>query len=568
MRNKSGDVVTEHTAGEGSIAEQLAPVAARMRRAHSSVRPVSQVLIAIPANEPDAMFAIVRDEVLRWMRNRAGKPLPKTAWDGESFELADVGAQRAEATLLEDVGYWAARLDDLDTTTPQRFWTSEAAVAKRDDSLLFGARLYCVTRGEDSQFVSSTPGFVRQIVENCGGAIDGRQIGDRPWIVHTMEEAEELVELICNPSRKHDVIAISTHDSSDDPMATLISADNVYSRTLGAAHVAVITATGAFALTNLLGKEFSAFRQAVRTYRPGFDPDQAQPYDHPLALGQRISEWHGGPGAFQIRLIDQCLRATVSRLDLEEQLPPYARAKQIARELRRKARTEAGASDSELLELALDENEQLKKQIEEQSDTYDGLIREMEAELGVAVQAEKEADSRIYGLKARVDYLEHALQTTPSRVQKTPIPDNFQEIEDWAFKHLAGQIVLQNRAIRAARKSPFEDVGLAYRALLILRDLYVPMRLRGGDDLRKAYEDALAIEGLSDEASFGGHRAGEQGDTYYVNFGGRKRELDRHLKGSNSRDPRFGFRLYFLWDDETQQVVVGSLPNHLKTRIT
>ena len=33
---------------------------------------------------------------------------------------------------------------------------------------------------------------------------------------------------------------------------------------------------------------------------------------------------------------------------------------------------------------------------------------------------------------------------------------------------------------------------------------------------------------------------------YSVTYLGRKTEIDMHLKGSNSRDPRYCFRVYFL----------------------
>jgi len=41
-----------------------------------------------------------------------------------------------------------------------------------------------------------------------------------------------------------------------------------------------------------------------------------------------------------------------------------------------------------------------------------------------------------------------------------------------------------------------------------------------------------------------------------------------YLKGSSSREERYGFRLYFYWDEDTRQVVVGSFPGHLTTRVT
>ena len=48
--------------------------------------------------------------------------------------------------------------------------------------------------------------------------------------------------------------------------------------------------------------------------------------------------------------------------------------------------------------------------------------------------------------------------------------------------------------------------------------------------------------------------------------GGKRVELDRHLKKGTNREPRYCFRLYFFWDDTTSQVVVGWLPSHLSTR--
>ena len=141
-------------------------------------------------------------------------------------------------------------------------------------------------------------------------------------------------------------------------------------------------------------------------------------------------------------------------------------------------------------------------------------------------------------------------------------------LEQWGRQHLAGKVVLHSRAIRAARKSPFEDTALVYKSLLVLRDHYVPMKHAGGAQLRAAYDQALRELHLEDAPCFTGPGAGNEGDTYIVEFAGRKRELDRHLKGSNNRDPRFGFRLYFFWDDDEQQVVVGSLPGHLESRLT
>jgi hypothetical protein len=102
----------------------------------------------------------------------------------------------------------------------------------------------------------------------------------------------------------------------------------------------------------------------------------------------------------------------------------------------------------------------------------------------------------------------------------------------------------------------------------VLRDYYVPMRRDGGLDLKDAFEQRCAELGLEEQPTFAGARSGEEGDTYFIKLGGRRLELDRHLKKGNSREPRYCFRLYFLWDDSSNQVVVGWLPSHLSTRAT
>lgn len=164
----------------------------------------------------------------------------------------------------------------------------------------------------------------------------------------------------------------------------------------------------------------------------------------------------------------------------------------------------------------------------------------------------------------------HASESDPAAdAENAQFPDNFDDLERWFEEHLSGgKVRLLRRAVRAAKKSPFKNPRLAYRALSILHDYYVPMRIEGGKARKDEYDKALRAANLTEAATFAGTRSGEYGDTYFVTHGGRKRELVRHLKGGNSRDPRYGFRLYFFWDDDDREVVVGSLPNHLTTRIS
>jgi hypothetical protein len=44
--------------------------------------------------------------------------------------------------------------------------------------------------------------------------------------------------------------------------------------------------------------------------------------------------------------------------------------------------------------------------------------------------------------------------------------------------------------------------------------------------------------------------------------------LDVHLKKGTSRESRHCLRIYFFWDEDSDQVVVGHLPDHLTNDLT
>ena len=539
----------------GSLAEQLASVLPRLRgaRAPASGPPACRVALRIPADDLDGAFGEVRNEALRWMQNRAGRRLPDEAWRGEGFELAGAGPLRAEAAPEADG--WTARLDEADGDAPDLSWTTEIEVARDGEAISAQIRLVCAAPGE-SPPARSVPGLVRWMADRFGVLSDGRPVGAGPRLVDTPERVEKFVALLCDPERRQDVLAIATGDRDGGPSAALVSPRSVFERTLGAAHVAAVTATASFALTDLVGKELSVFHQAARTYRPGFDLWRAEPRDHPLTVGARISDWAGGPEAFEDFLVAACLRAGAA--DGGERPPASSAARRTAPAALRAPAAPAVLSGGEGPDDALRrENEDLRAENQK-------LAEALGKERSAAAAARKENRS----LKDRVAHLERAQGNAPARPDGPAVPDSFKRLEQWAKEHLDGRVRLLPRAVGAAKKSAFEDVALAYRALLILRDRYVPMRLDGGNDKLTAYREALLQEGLREEPTFAGARAGEHGDAYFVRHGGRKRQLERHLKGSNARNERRGFRLYFFWDESDREVVVGWLPTHLPTRIS
>lgn len=537
---------------------------------HPIVKTVSQVQLRLQRSGDDP-FKTVQQEILEWVRRKAGKPLPKAAWDGLSFELDEVGAQRVTATHLEVPRYWSARADDADRYVAQRTWITEIGLASAaDGGVVFGCRLVVSARGDNPVYQPSIPVFVRDVVSGGSAYLDNRLLTTEPWLVSTRQEVEQLYELMISRGRRADICVFSLNESSEEPSTTAASATAVHNKTLGAAHIVILTGPAAFMLTDIVGKEFSVYNRAVRTYRPGFNTDNDDNHRHPLAMANRIVEWEEndikGAEAFELFLTRNAISQTVSGSDLERLLPPFSEVRRIAATLNLDAARKAGASTEEMLKLYEDDNSKLRATLDEEKAIHAGLLAEADRERDEAQRRAEEARGEAFRLNLRIRTVEEQLRAKPGSTEALEVPSTLDDLKEWADRHLAGSVFVTNRALRGAKVSQYEDPSFVYQTLLLLRDHYVPMRRTGGDELSAAYNRALRELGLEDERSISESRLGEQGDDYVVQYNGGKRELERHLRKGNSREPRHCFRLYFFWDTEGEQVVVGWLTSHLETR--
>lgn len=554
-----------------TIGEQLESLSPSFKLRRTSVRPVSQVALTIFSKKHPDLFNETVTTVLKWLNRRSGKTLPPEAWAGRSFELDDVGAQRTAAVRLSNPEYWAARLDDADRDVAQRYWTTEVGVVAQNEKMLkFACRLLCVTRGADVAYQPSIPGLVRQVVANGDVWADGRNLSEEPWLIETEADVEDLIGLLASPKRRQDVHVVSLPEGSVSITEAALPAGKLHLAMLGAAHVAVITGPASYHLTDRVGKHFSVFHSAVRTYRPGFDPEVDDPFAHPLVLPHWLDSWPARYLAtFEDYLVGQALRRTVSDPDLERSLPPFTQIKEIAAAQRFETARESGASDKELYELTRLELEEAKANFEEQKSYYESLLAEQDTEVKEAREAVRDLTAQNNALKARQQHLmARVARVDMAEPMQVEIPADLQLLREWSDQHLAGSVVILSRAFGGAKKSRLLDTALVYNALLLLRDYYVPMRVEGGLERKAAYETRCRELGIEETASFAGTRFGEYEEEYVVRYKGRRQLLDRHLKKGNDREERTCFRLYFFWDDDDQQVVVGWLPSHLTTRLT
>jgi hypothetical protein len=207
--------------------------------------------------------------------------------------------------------------------------------------------------------------------------------------------------------------------------------------------------------------------------------------------------------------------------------------------------------------------------------TISELEKETEEYSDDALRTARERDSykdENRQLRYQVDTLRLALSERTGGKSETeiPIPDSYEEMQDWVNRHLIGRLVLHTRALRGLKDAQYEDAALVYKGLLMLANEYRNQCL-GRDGANESFKAKYETLGLSFARSISKERAGEQGDEYFVRFptnSSPKQFLEWHLRKGSTKDERHCLGIYFFWNDDTQQVVVGWLPSHLDNRMT
>ena len=456
---------------------------------------------------------------------------------------------------------------------PGRTWTTEVALKRGEQGIhQFGVRVFCTSQPYCDAKIALTRPKVVQYLASSFVLSTVRQLEGRPWYLNTEDDLQVFYQFITDPRRVLPVYLLTEADSKRLPGKVkqyVLDESRLAQHTLGLAHVAVLPHGASFRWTARVDKVWSAFQGAARTYRPGLDFESDSPFsDHPLALAENMlfTRYRGfeGEEAFAALLVDRAHKESATRQVDWGGCLFITDAKRLQAEIARREAND-GAEWHAMYE---DEVAVLKRKIQEIEEERDEMM-----ELGA--QAETDRDyyrSENESLRWQVESLRTRLteKTGEDPDESIDIPQEYGDLPDWVRKNLTGRLVLHPRAMHAVRGACYKDVGLVYRSLLLLANEYRNMRL-GYDGAKEAFDDHVGALGLQYSPSISRERAGEQGDTYLVRYPGHtspKRFLEMHIRKGNAKDNQYCLAIYFFWDDETRQVVVGWLPSHLNNRLT
>ena len=515
-------------------------------------------------------FARIIGLVLPFVAKSLYTKLPPEAAEHRSFEIQD-GDRLCECIAVPERMLWAIRFKFA--SKDGAAWYYDIALVREDDRLLFGMKIDTAF-GADVKALQANLPLVDALL-GCGLLAQGRPVTANLWQVNTPEDVEELLALLEDPRWSLPVIAVSAVNwkawrFTPHAPGYLVNASYLADRVKGYAIVAQITFRGAYALTDAVGKTWSIFDGACRTYFPKIDFDNGSPAHHPFNLKDKIWFWEyegeRGERGFTSYLINTAHRiASTSRTDWSGlYFVPDARILAAELEMAHAAHI-ANAPERELA--MRNQIAALQRKLQTEEDENADWLSELEK---ATEEAEYYKQENI-ALRSRLDALRAHLirQNGESPDTEIPIPDSYKVMGEWVKEHLAGRLVLLPRAERAASKAEYTEVGMVYRALLILANEYRDSRMGTGTD--KAFRDALAQYGMDFSGSIDRSRAGQEGDAYYVNYpiGTAQRAfLQFHIVRGTAHENRYCMRIYFFWDDDTNQVVVGWLPSHLSNRIS
>ena len=535
----------------GPMAAALAPLRARMPHAVRE-REVLRVAGTIPHQDPPAAVAEARRRVLTWAQRRSGGKLPNEAWNSESFELMRGGRLTLGARILEEgVDLWGLRGDDPDKTVPGRIWTTEVAIGHRPGELpRISLRLLVSSAEQELDIEPAVPGLLLQIVSSVGLRVGGFGATAEAQWASTEEDVGRLIDLIESRQRRLPVFVATGDERADDPDRPLIDVVALAKATCGLAHVFVVPASATYALSDAFGKLRSVYHGAVRAYMPGFD-SSSDPFEHPLRLGDAVAL---DPARCVRDLRWFAARESVRRIRLGHDVIPFDGVRSVALRIEQEASARGGATDAVQLATAKRRVAALEEALEKQR---------AQAELNAKLAEDEEerakaAEALLRKANARVQQLDSLLKERGQDPDADLVPPTqWEELADWCDEKLAGRVVLAPAARRGLKKAEFADVALAGRCLIWLATTCRDRRLNGGGSLAN-----VTLEAGIENAPCGG-------DTFRFDFHGRRLDADWHIKnGGNTRDPALCLRIYYAWDEATQQIVVAEMPAHRRTGAT
>ena len=212
----------------------------------------------------------------------------------------------------------------------------------------------------------------------------------------------------------------------------------------------------------------------------------------------------------------------------------------------------------------------LKKAEEEKNNEYNRAEAEWHARLEEMKEKESIYKDRITNLIVRIDNLNIIIDKSGSVLpfDEIKFDGTYEDIPVWVNKYFSDTLYLSSRAKRSLKNATYENSELVYRCLYLLATTFYDYMTGQTTYDNFMIECHNVDSGLDESGTIADTAAGMEGETYYIDYAGSRRKLERHLRKGSNKDRRYCMRIYYFWDEDNKMVVIGDLPHHLDTRAT
>ena len=490
-----------------------------------------------PHADPSAAHEC-RKTTVDWLQDQMGLPLPRRALAHRSFFHTGRDSVCRAARVRDGRGdYWAAQLER--TPDKSRATITEVVVAHPDGHSPL-VRIDVV----DRSVVPADPAdqypadMLAEMAERVPLLLGGRTLSHTPIVVETADTMQGFHRMLVDPGRTVPFAVVSVPPDMDDLDPLKRQWVSLARALTGLAIVWVLPPRMTYRLSDLVTKSLSVFLGAWRFYRPGFN-HLADRIHHPLFLKNRMEDDRG---------IEEIMRQFLT-MAVEERMRAGTDGR-LAIGYDNLAREEAAAGRGPARLVAL-LRDSLRTGSAEAPRTEDApASAEDSHENRRADEAERERDEALRRA-AQLAELVRALGGDPDAA--TPFPTAWEQFAPWCDENLGQRVSLAGDVRRELSGAEFEDVALAARCIHWLAHDYRENRLRGGDPHRhgRILDINEGVFNLPCEA-----------DCFVCKWGGQHHRVKWHLRcGANAHDPRRCLCIYYFWDEETQRVVVASMPS-------
>lgn len=556
-------------APKSPLSKQLAsPTPARFRTIRPGATRVDPIMAIEGRLALTGHFEKARETAIAWLKKKGMNVSPE-AINGFEVESKD---KKNRAIAVAWNRMWALQVETTDTHVAERRWRVEMVLVDAEPTAGVGVRLTAISPAHEAPPPPSIPGLVSALIQNIG-LLDSEvneQLFSGATAIETPRALQELLTSLQSDRRRRPAIVMSQYQKGDRT-ATLMDPASLAERLRGVARVYVVSREMSWGMTRALTKRFSVGGASIRLFRPGFslddDPNLHPKWD-PTALKEQDITLSGLTSIFLREAAD----ASIQALERDDSVLPFDRIREKvlrrqideARDLAKVASKDARSeTEFQAAQNQLKDESALRELFEDENNT---LVQELQS----LRQDRDKLREELQKLKAANHFLRNRVaqpQKTDVVVEPEPhFPDDWNELEEWCESNLVPGVYVSSKAVKAARDSVFENIPFAYQVLHFLANTYAPYRR--GDLGSEKFEQERSKLGIIISPVGRGSEDRKSKPTYSTMFNQERLSLDMHVKGSDDKNPRFGFRLYFHWHEEDHCVVVGSFPTHLRNSLT